>query len=279
VDDAVRIADSARKNSSPVESRQFISFLAHLALRAGKLREREALIAPLTPPGDPATRRLGEVILQMALRGATTAMVARMDSAVAAVPFNALPLTDRPYFVAAVGLARAGKMQQANAMMARYRSEATDTAFRREREADMHSALGEIALAAGKGAEAADEFRKGDVGYDGLPANECNFCLPLNLGRAYAATGQADSAIANLERYLATPNWRKWQPAADPMNTPAAHERLGQLYEEKGNAAKAAEHYQAFVEMWKNADADLQPRVAAARERLRKLTPVEGKKE
>ena len=61
----------------------------------------------------------------------------------------------------------------------------------------------------------------------------------------------------------------------DPASVPAIQERLGQLYDAKGNVDKAAEHYRAFIELWKNADAELQPRVAAARERLYKITPVE----
>jgi len=42
-----------------------------------------------------------------------------------------------------------------------------------------------------------------------------------------------------------------------------------------GNTEKAIDHYRAFIEQWKNADAELQPRVADARARLARLTPVE----
>ncbi len=42
-----------------------------------------------------------------------------------------------------------------------------------------------------------------------------------------------------------------------------------------GNTDKAIENYRAFIELWKNADADLQPRVADARKRLARLTAVE----
>ncbi len=61
----------------------------------------------------------------------------------------------------------------------------------------------------------------------------------------------------------------------DPVRVPAIRERLGQLYESMGNTDKAIENYRAFIELWKNADADLQPRVADARKRLARLTPVE----
>jgi hypothetical protein len=61
----------------------------------------------------------------------------------------------------------------------------------------------------------------------------------------------------------------------DPIRLPAIRERLGQLYESMGNTQKAADEYRAFIELWKNADPELQPRVADARQRLAKLTPVE----
>jgi len=216
--------------------------------------------------------------VQLAVRGPLPPVTAKLDSAVAAVRFNEMAMVDRPYLNAATALARAGKTAQANAMIARYRAEVTDTSLRRDREADLHTALGEIALAAGKPLDAVTEFRRGDVGYDGGPANECAPCLSFNLARAFDAAAQADSAIINFERYLSTPFWLKVTAQLDPIRLPAIRERLGQLYEAKGNTEKAAENYRAFIELWKNADPELQPRVAAAKERLKKLTPAERPK-
>ena len=50
-----------------------------------------------------------------------------------------------------------------------------------------------------------------------------------------------------------------------------AYERLGVLYEAKGNTSAAARYLQKFIDLWSEADQELQPRVAAARERLRSL--------
>ena len=77
------------------------------------------------------------------------------------------------------------------------------------------------------------------------------------------------------ERYLATPSWHKPEVDMDPIRVPAIRERLGQLYEAMGKTDKAAEQYRAFIELWKHADPELQPRVADARKRLVSLTPVE----
>ena len=57
----------------------------------------------------------------------------------------------------------------------------------------------------------------------------------------------------------------------DPVRVPKIRERLGQLYETVGNNEKAAENYRAFIDLWKNADPELQPRVTAARAKLRRM--------
>ena len=77
------------------------------------------------------------------------------------------------------------------------------------------------------------------------------------------------------ERYLSTPTWFKSSPGLDPVRLPAIRERLGQLYEEMGNTVKAIENYRAFIELWKNADPELQPRVADAKRRLARLAQPE----
>jgi tetratricopeptide (TPR) repeat protein len=104
--------------------------------------------------------------------------------------------------------------------------------------------------------------READVG-------NCPTCaLPL-LASIYDRAGAEDSALAVYERYVTTPNFER---VSDGPDLALAYERLGQLYERRGDRARAAAHYAAFVELWKNADPALQPRVRAARaaaERLR----------
>jgi len=50
-----------------------------------------------------------------------------------------------------------------------------------------------------------------------------------------------------------------------------ALEYVANHYDRAGNAAKARLYYAQFVELWKNADPELQPRVRAARRRLEQL--------
>ncbi len=82
-------------------------------------------------------------------------------------------------------------------------------------------------------------------------------------------------ALARLiARCLANTNVGRINP--DTWWIGPAHKRLGELCEARGDAKRAAEQYAAFVELWKHADPELQPRVAEARARLehvRRLLP------
>ena len=134
--------------------------------------------------------------------------------------------------------------------------------------------MAEIALAERKPLVALTEFRRGDVQGDGYPAGECGPCALFNLGRAFDLAEMADSAIATYERYLATPFWAK-PMEVDAFGLAGTHKRLGELYEARGERQKAVSHYTQFVELWKNADPDLQPKVAEVKQRLARLNDVE----
>jgi tetratricopeptide (TPR) repeat protein len=118
--------------------------------------------------------------------------------------------------------------------------------------------------------------------------DRCPICqLPL-FGQLYESIGQADSALAVYERYVTTPYAERClttpytrralggvTPAAgfDPYWLPVAYERLGDLYGQRGDTAKAIYYYGKLVDLWKDADPELQPRVEAARRAIEALSP------
>jgi tRNA A-37 threonylcarbamoyl transferase component Bud32/tetratricopeptide (TPR) repeat protein len=267
------LVDSALKTPGEAHNRVGFPFGRSLALLDGRLRDYAAITREARAAGHLSAPGAGISLLaiEIGVQGPTPPLVERLDSTIASVPFAALPMVDRPYLVAAATLALAGNASKARAMLARYRAEMTDTSIRRIQEPELHNALGEIALAEGKPRDALAEFRRDDVAWDGAPADECAPCLAFELGRAYDAASQPDSAAMMFERYLATPFWMKPSPELDPVRVPAIRERLGQLYESLGKPEKAIEQYRTFIELWKNADPELQPRVAEARRRMDRL--------
>ena len=52
---------------------------------------------------------------------------------------------------------------------------------------------------------------------------------------------------------------------------PIVLRRLGEFYEERGDSERAVGHYANFVELWENADPDLQPVVEDVRARIARL--------
>jgi tetratricopeptide (TPR) repeat protein len=86
------------------------------------------------------------------------------------------------------------------------------------------------------------------------------------LARAYWKKAELDKAISEYKRLM----------TIDPKNElrflihPLYHYRLGRVYEEKGEKALAREHYQKFLEFWKDADPG-HPELADAKKRLAAL--------
>jgi eukaryotic-like serine/threonine-protein kinase len=222
-------------------------------------------------------RGLSSLTARAWFQGRSTAVVDSLDVLLREFPLTRFASGDRPYFEEARAYALAGDAAKADAIVATFRREVNDTAALRLEAPWLHQTLAEIALARGNGRAAIEEFRRADVSYDGKPAHECAPCVHINLARAFDAANEADSAIAHYEGYIATPYWPKMYPEpdrlefGDPLLLAGTHKRLGELYEAKGDAARAVSHYTTFVELWKNADPVLQPKVAEARRKLELL--------
>jgi tetratricopeptide (TPR) repeat protein len=126
-----------------------------------------------------------------------------------------------------------------------------------------HEMRGNLALNAKQYAQAQTELRAADV-------VGCPICNAAMLARAYDLDGKPDSAIAVYERYLNTSILER--TGVDGVFLPAVHKRLGELYEAKGQRDRALAHYRVFLDLWKDADPELQPKVTDARQRVAALT-------
>jgi tetratricopeptide (TPR) repeat protein len=272
-DSARRLLDSIPND--PASGPLFPTQRTALAILGGRLAEAKRLIAEWRPRDRPPMAALNDSTSDVSrdawFFGPSESIAKRLDAVLTRYPLKEGPVLDRPYFFVAETFALAGRPEKAKQVIADYRTQVTDTAILRRQAPELHEALGEIALAEQKPQVAVAEFRASDVDSDGFPSDECGPCIMIKLARAYDAAEQSDSAMVYYERFIETPFWVRLRRDVDPVFLAGAHKRLGELYEAKGNRAKAISHYTKFVELWKNADPELQPKVAEVKKRLARL--------
>jgi tetratricopeptide (TPR) repeat protein len=274
LDSAESRSRTVLRGANSAAARNALRYLVLITEMRGRLRESDSLRRELqsrsiargasVDPNELAANRAQD---DAGLRGERERAVAELDASVRAHPPGAASPPGALLNVA-FAYAVAGAPARARPFLTQYDELARDSVDRQLFRGQRGYTEGMILLAEQRTDDAIRTFRRMDVDADGLPIS-CSFCLPLTLGRAYDQANQADSTIANLERYLSIYNAGRIN--ADAWFRPALYKRLGELYEAKGDTKRAVEHYAAFVELWKHADPDLQPKVAEVRARLDRL--------
>jgi len=256
-----------------------LPLLAEAVGAQGKLEQTRARLAALTAAMPLALRRPPIVdSINLSLIDVTAAeqpdrAVKRIDAALSAMPLRAVPLPDRDYFGVATIFARAGRPDRAKGVLAEHDAEVRDTNRLRAELPLAHRALGEIAMAEHRPQDALREFWKGDSVPDG-PFDECDACTYINIARAYDKLNIPDSAAVYFEKFFRSTN--SYRALVDFTGRGPALRRLGELYEAKGDRAKAMHNYQEFVNLWKNADPEFQPQVSEIRKRMARLEKNSG---
>jgi tetratricopeptide (TPR) repeat protein/tRNA A-37 threonylcarbamoyl transferase component Bud32 len=187
------------------------------------------------------------------------ASLAALEVALARSRLDTIPPSLRSYDELAFNFARAGNAARAREFMERYDREATDLGPR-TRAQELRFLRGQIALAEQRWPDAISELRTWQDSAETLSL--------IWVADAYDQGGQADSAIALYERWLATPGFRVFW---DGYWLPQTLRRLGELHEARGDRARAREYYVRFADLWKNADLEFQPMVREARAKAARL--------
>jgi tetratricopeptide (TPR) repeat protein len=177
-------------------------------------------------------------------------------------PFTALDEVERPYLGYGYNYAMAGQFSRARAMLAQFEQLPPD--LKRRDEPFRLSVRAMIALGEGDFDQAMDFLDQN------TRKDDCPSCVRAERGLIWDRSGNADSAIAEYEGFLSQPDISR--PWSDQYFLPGILHRLGQLHDDKGSREKALDYYGRFVDLWKDADRELQPRVAEARQRIAALT-------
>jgi eukaryotic-like serine/threonine-protein kinase len=162
--------------------------------------------------------------------------------------------------------ADAGQPARALALLAE--SARTRTGRLRTDGANRRWTVGAIAVAEGRVWEGEIEI------HTAAENHPCPICALPHLARAYEVAGKPDSAIATYERYLRTPWQRRFETDATELGF--AMERLGALYQQQRDNAKAAALYTSLLQLWRRADPELEPLLTDVRRRLEQTTEGGG---
>jgi len=194
--------------------------------------------------------------------------VAILDKALAQTPLEKLPVGTRPFGAVSTTYGLAGRADRARGVLATFDKSAQQVQQIGD-EFTRHAILGAVALGEKRYDDAIREYRAADGG-------ACMVCQLAPLAYAYDLAGQSDSAIAVFERYQNTPDAGRL--GVDAQYLAVSHKRLGELYEAKNDQENALSHYLKFVDLWKNADAELQPKVTEVRARIARLKDRERRR-
>ncbi len=202
------------------------------------------------------------VAFELRHRNRPTDALAQLQAALAKHPLATMDPMDRPYSNLARAYATAGRVDEAQRLMAEYARTVPPGVVRTD--PDRYAAAGDIALAQGhvRDAMAAYASWRED--------NGCRICGLLESADAAKRAGEPDSARAYLERFLSIN--QPFRVLGDQYSLAATYQRLGELYEAKGDRKQAVQYYLKLTDLWRTADPELQPIVRDAHARIARLT-------
>lgn len=252
----------------------WVDGLARAALTEGRVSESARLFKQGLALG--ARARPDFIVDQAAIDAMIQAAVLRqpqeagraLDAALAKNPIEAIPVAERPYTSVILGYAMAGRPERVAALTRSF-EQGTRTLVQYQDDRDRALFAGAQAMAEQRYDDAVRSFRAGSE------AGDCLVCGLSVIAIAYDRAGQADSAIVAYRRYVDQPDHLRF--VTDPIYLAHSLQRLGELYEAKGDVTNAVKYYREFIDLWKRADPELQPRVAEVRRRISRLADTETK--
>jgi tetratricopeptide (TPR) repeat protein len=242
---------------------------------SGAERELEDVMA-LNEPHGPLQWYLLDALeiaqFDLRLRNQPAEGLRRIEAALRRHPLATIPPLDRPNVPLSRYYARAGRVDEATRLLAEY--ESTIPEGIRRSDAERHGAEGDLLLARGRIADAIARYQ---AWYEESTCGSCSGPYSVTydngglfeIATAYEQAHIPDSALTYYERFVTTPSLGRVY--GDKLALAPTLKRLGELYEARGDRAKAREYYGRFVDLWKDADPELQVIVRDVRARLARL--------
>ena len=259
--------------ADPVTMMSKTSWLAAVAATQGRLADAEALALEsarhhqASGRSSPMLSMASDLVwLDLLVRQDTARAEERLAAYMQSDGFDQSDPLNRPYGQVLDFLSQTGRRAEVESLIAEFESEVPEE-YRQDLEDDYLSWEGALLAREGRYEEAIATLRQREN-------RNCTLCRYQPLARIYDQAGVPDSAIAYYEGYVNAPG--AFRLFWDDSNLGPTLERLAVLYDEAGDLENAALYYARFVELWKDADAELQPRVQAAQTRLNEIFAARG---
>jgi tetratricopeptide (TPR) repeat protein len=243
--------------------------LAQMAMLQGRLDEAERhwrTHRTLTQASGALGRQLFGALQRgyLALRylGDTAQAVARVDSALAALPLHELLPGDRRYDEVARFYLAAGGIERGSEYLAA--AEANDSARSLPPKSEREWTRGLHALARGEIPLAIERLERA------AGTHPCAICVLPDLGRAYESAGRLEDAAAAYERYLTLPWLWRYEPDAAALGPTLL--RLAGIADRLGDSTRARSARRRLLELWSRPDPTLAPTLQQVRSRLGELS-------
>jgi tetratricopeptide (TPR) repeat protein len=249
--------------------------VSDLRIREGKLREGEQVWRQSVEDLTPLREALRQSWLDLEIHFDTATAIAALEQAIAVAPDS---LVDdhagrlSGFFYSAGDVRRGDTYYERDLVVDSLQIANMPDRFRPIVEL-AHST--ERYMAMGEYEAAIREFRDLETAWLRVSSGQDPATWAIQPVAAFEALGEADSVIARYESWLGR-RQLTGRVGADSRDLPHAYERLGQLYDEKGDLEQAAGYYGLFVELWADADPELQSRVDVARTRMEEIVRERG---
>jgi tetratricopeptide (TPR) repeat protein len=214
--------------------------------------------------------------IESTMRGRPAVALSQLVDAEKKYPIEREPLPHRPYYQLATAYAMAGNTTRAHELI-RDGDRLLVDGLARWNAPEAVIAKSMVALAEKRPRDAVAALEKPPFWGGTTPRNSSvtvrvRCALPF-LALAYDRAGNADSARAVFQRYVDDTFTARF--VTDEFMLADSRQRLGELFEAKGDRAAAKKYYSQLLAQWKNADPELAPRIADITRRVSRLSDTE----
>ncbi|MCH8247687.1 MAG: tetratricopeptide repeat protein, partial [Bacteroidetes bacterium] len=184
-----------------------------------------------------------------------------VEDGLSAIPLESLHAFARPYSSLIVIYARLSEIEHAEQLLEEYHEVVPEGI--RNGDFGRHLAEAEIMFARGQLAAGLETMRQVRT------IDKCRGCFLFREGQILEQMDSLEAAVSTFTDFteVTIPSYI----LRSGSDKAPAYFRLGELHSRLGNTDEAIEAYSKFVDIWINADSELQPQVAYARDRIGRL--------